>query len=549
MRWLIRRVLKRANGDVLEDDIHFGDTLGIGRGTDQAVYITDLRAALQHVRVTAIGGGRYRVESLIAAGVRIDGASQQSATVKSGATIEIGSTRIRLIDPPADYEAAVEIATIDESETDAAKPPPRLTLADSRIGKRRASWLLLLASLVVGLGLPLASHYAPPARDVVEALPLGGRTIWETGSLASAHHFFGADCQQCHVDAFVPVRDAQCEACHARTSAHVDASFDLSLAGNDRCAHCHRDHNGADGLIRSDQHLCSDCHDGIATRIEGADAHADVIDFGTRHEGFVVSLPQWDAQGRFTPVRAALATPGIKEQSGLKFPHDVHLDRKGIRGADGEDTVLECAACHRPEPGGARMRPIDFESHCQSCHKLTFSIREADREVPHASVEKVGYTITEFFAREALEGGFNETNAPSVVRVRRRPGQAITPQERAEALTWARDQARTAIDRLFEDKACSTCHAVSRGAAQEWTVAPVRVAGAWFPKSRFDHGSHTTMQCIDCHNAPNAASSEVLLLPDIDNCRQCHGGEHAKHLVPTTCIDCHAFHDAAHPGR
>ena len=34
MRWLIRRVLKRANGDVFEDDIHFGDTLGIGRGTD-----------------------------------------------------------------------------------------------------------------------------------------------------------------------------------------------------------------------------------------------------------------------------------------------------------------------------------------------------------------------------------------------------------------------------------------------------------------------------------------------------------------------------------
>ena len=53
MRWLIRRVLKRANGDVFEDDIHFGDTLGIGRGTDQAVYITDLRAALAHARVTA----------------------------------------------------------------------------------------------------------------------------------------------------------------------------------------------------------------------------------------------------------------------------------------------------------------------------------------------------------------------------------------------------------------------------------------------------------------------------------------------------------------
>ena len=549
MRWLIRRVLKRANGDVFEDDIHFGDALGIGRGTDQAVYITDLRAALAHARVTALGGGRYRVESLIAAGVRIDGVSQMNATVKAGSHLDIGSTRIRLVDPPGDFEAAVEISTLDEAQIEAQQPAPMLTLADAGLGRRGWSWALWALMLVLGLGLPLAAHYAPPVRDVVEAVPLGGRALWESGSLASAHHFFGNDCQQCHVDAFVSVRDAQCEACHAQTAAHVAADFDLSLAGNDRCAHCHRDHNGVDALVRADQHLCTDCHDGIGSRIAQADPHADVADFGTRHEGFVVSLPQWNAQGEYTPVRAALATPGIKEQSGLVFPHDLHLDPAGIRGPEGEDRVLDCVACHVPEPGGARMLPIDFERHCQDCHKLTFSIREADREVPHASVEKVGYTITEFFAREALEGGFNETQAPTVVRIRRRPGQPITPQERAEALSWARDQARVAIDRLFEDKACSTCHAVSRDAAREWTVAPVRVAGAWFPKSRFDHGSHTTMQCIDCHNAPNAASSEALLLPDIDNCRQCHGGEHAKHLVPTTCIDCHAFHDAAHPGR
>lgn len=549
MRWLIRRVLKRANGDVFEDDIHFGDTLSIGRGTDQAVYITDLRAALAHARVTAVGGGRYRIESLIAAGVRINGVSQQSATVKAGAVIDIGSTRIRLVDPPADYDAAVEINTIDEAEAEAARPLPKLTLTEGGLGKRRWSWALLLLTLLIGLGVPLAAHYAVPVRDVVEAVPLSGRALWETGSLAPAHHFFGNDCQQCHVDAFVSVRDEQCVACHAKTAAHVDTDFDLSLAGNDRCAHCHRDHNGSTGLVRADQQLCDDCHTDITTRIKDANVHADVADFGTRHDGFVVSLPQWDARGEFAPVRAALATPGIKEQSGLIFPHDAHLDPAGVRGPDGTDKVLECANCHVPEAGGARMQPIAFERHCQGCHKLTFSIRDAQREVPHASVEKVGYTITEFFAREALEGGFNEVNAPTVVRVRRRPGQSITPQERAEALSWARDQARSAIDRLFQDKACSTCHAVSRNATQDWTVAPVRVAGAWFPKARFDHGSHTTMQCIDCHNAETATSSEALLLPDIDNCRQCHGGEHAKNLVPTTCIACHAFHDAAHPGQ
>ena len=79
MRWLIRRVVKHTAGPVNEDDIHFGDTLGIGRGTDQAIYINDLRAALEHAKVIALGSGRYRVESLIAARVRIDGATQQQA--------------------------------------------------------------------------------------------------------------------------------------------------------------------------------------------------------------------------------------------------------------------------------------------------------------------------------------------------------------------------------------------------------------------------------------------------------------------------------------
>ncbi len=548
MRWLIRRVVKQTAGPVFEDDIHFGDTLGIGRGTDQAIYINDLRAALAHARVIAIGDGRYRVESLISAGVRINGQTSQQAMVGAGSRIDIGQTRIALLEPPAGYEAAVEISSVDNGEIEAGKPSPKLTLKDGALSMRMLSWTLFGLVLMLGLGLPLIAHYRPQLQETIESVPLGGRKVWNTGDLASAHHFFGADCVHCHVDAFVSVRDEQCKTCHAKTLAHVDANFDLSSGGDDRCAFCHRDHNGADALVRADQNLCSDCHQNITSRIKRADAHADVADFGTSHPGFVVSLPAWDAQGNFVPVRAALATPGIKELSGLNFPHDVHLDGAGIRGPKG-DEILTCGNCHNAEPGGARMQPIAFERHCQSCHKLTFSIRDAQREVAHADVKKVGYTVSEFFAREALEGGFNQVNAPTVVRARRRPGAPITPQERAEALTWARDQARVAIDNLFNGRACDTCHVVYRDDQQEWQVKPVRVAGLWFPKARFAHGSHSTMQCEDCHAASTATSSAALLLPDIDNCRSCHGGEHAENLVPTTCIDCHAFHDAAHPGR
>ena len=66
MRWLIRRVIKRSKGSVsYEEDIHYGDVLTIGRGSDQAIFVPDLRVALDHARVTAVAAGSYKVESLM----------------------------------------------------------------------------------------------------------------------------------------------------------------------------------------------------------------------------------------------------------------------------------------------------------------------------------------------------------------------------------------------------------------------------------------------------------------------------------------------------
>ena len=31
-------------------------------------------------------------------------------------------------------------------------------------------------------------------------------------------------------------------------------------------------------------------------------------------------------------------------------------------------------------------------------------------------------------------------------------------------------------------------------------------------------------------------------MPDIANCRQCHGGEDAENLLASNCITCHKFH-------
>lgn len=551
MRWLVRRVHRKGKGQVsFEDDIHFGEVLTVGRGASQAVFLTDMRVALEHARITALSKGKYRVESLLEAGVRVNGGIVNQATCSAGAQLELGSFRIELIEPPEDYDAAVEISQADKQDIAAESARKRLptSLSETRLSKRVPAWILFGSILALCLILPAGSHYAGGLSSFLHSAPLPSRNAWQAGELAAAHHFFQSECVACHSEPFAWVKDADCLTCHALTPAHADpALFNLPELGEARCAHCHRDHNGKQGLIRSDQSLCSDCHTDLSSRTAGASTLEDATDFGLDHPPFKVSLPRWDAEGKFAPERVALA-PGLEERSGLKFPHDVHLDPDGLKAPDGLQ-VLECSSCHVPDAGGAAMQPVDFESMCQSCHALSFDVTAPERQVPHARITEIFYMLDEFYARRALEGEVVDQSAPTSLRTRRLPGQAVEPQQRQLALTWARDKARQVGESLFTGKACTVCHQVApgRSTAEPWTVAPVRVAGIWYPKSDFDHGSHTTMACVDCHAAETSKSSNDLLLPDIANCRQCHAGEQGGHdKLESACVSCHGYHESEH---
>jgi len=75
----------------------------------------------------------------------------------------------------------------------------------------------------------------------------------------------------------------------------------------------------------------------------------------------------------------------------------------------------------------------------------------------------------------------------------------------------------------------------------------------WLPRSRFDHGAHKTMNCVDCHDALGksrasrpplagqhwAGNTRDILIPAIHNCVQCHS---SKSGVRHTCVTCHDFH-------
>ena len=225
MKWFIRRVIKKGKGSIqVEEEIHFGETLTIGRAANQAIFINDLRAALEHARVVALGNGRYRIESLVAAGVRINGQFEHTATAGAGTQIEIGNLRITLVDPPKDFEAAVEVGLVDKSEVAAREQSEALpqSLAEAGMSKRKWSWALLAITLTLGLLLPLMAHYVPTFRSQIKDVPALGLNAWESGPLASAHHTMANDCQSCHGAPFQVIQDDKCIVCHAGTKAHAD---------------------------------------------------------------------------------------------------------------------------------------------------------------------------------------------------------------------------------------------------------------------------------------------------------------------------------------
>ncbi len=550
MRWLIRRVTRKGKGAVsYEEDIHYGDVLTIGRGSDQAIFIPDMRVALDHAKVTALGGGQYRVESLILAGIRVNSEIVHSATVSAGATLDIGTSRLSLLEPPADFDAGVEISAIDKAEMKAekeAKAKPTM-LTQTWLSKRRPAWLLFAVVAALFIAIPMLAHYSPGFSDTAAKVPgLPDRDSWQAGNLAASHHYFGSQCTLCHQKAFKWVRDEACARCHAATPAHADpVKFNLPELGDARCAHCHRDHNDTDGLVIKDQILCDECHDDLKAHTKNASPLADVSDFLDEHPEFYVNLPHWNAEGKFEPMRTSLATQGITEASGLKFPHDVHLDSAGINSPNGKKRLI-CASCHVPDAGGAIMKEVDYEPMCQECHRLDFDIREPERQVPHGKIAEIQYMLDEFYARRALEGGYGDAAAPPQVQTRRRPGVQLSRQEQIEALAWAREKSRRTGDNLFTGRACTVCHTVEpRPEGDErYYIAPVRVAGVWYAKSHFTHLKHETMKCADCHAANESTASSDLLIPGIANCRQCHGGEKAKNLVASTCIACHGYHDS-----
>ena len=543
MKYLIRFISRNPAGGIEHTDrIVDAPVITIGRATDQLLHLKDMRARLEHARLEQQSDGMHIMTSALS-GVTVNGRSQRDARLAVGDVIEVGSNILRVIDAPADVDFAIsfelsEDASSDHFVTDWSAP----TSGVAGWSKRSLSWAVVAVVLLFALLLPGLS-LLQPLTSVTRSTALPDDSFWLAGPVHSAHSSTAAECEACHVRPFQRVPDAACIECHT-VERHV-AEAGTPVLGAVRCASCHLEHNEPPELVNRHQGLCADCHEELPGDVE-LEAAGDFLD---AHPAFKVSLllPSGaaDTEIEWQTEHLLLSDAAGADRSNLLFDHAVHLDEDGIVTPDGRRSI-ECAECHVPEPGGASIQPISMDEHCSDCHTLSFDPDDPMRSVPHGDPETVLQSLIEYYSARLL--GADPDAAEQRVR---RPGRALSRADRDRAAAEARVKALAVAEDLFERRACANCHNVTRSDANAdapWQVAPVKLTERFFVHANFDHAAHDTevTSCDSCHAAADSTSAHDVLIPDIDNCRDCHGSGFARRndsaQMPSTCIMCHSFH-------
>jgi hypothetical protein len=275
----------------------------------------------------------------------------------------------------------------------------------------------------------------------------------------------------------------------------------------------------------------------------------DASDFAAAHPAFRLTLAQ---DGSTVRVRQQ---PGTRMQhpTNLLFPHQAHLDPKGVRSPGRGRVRLDCGNCHHPDAARRGFEPVSMARDCQECHRLQFEPAVTTREVPHGKPSDAAQVIEEFYANLALKGtpdSFRKAFGVPGEGLLRRVGEAGDAQ-REDALRMASTKAKKVTRELFEVRVCKTCHLVSHdasGAADTWKIAPVNAGLHWMPHAQFDHHAHASSKCADCHDVARSKDARDVAMPAIDTCRLCHAGSQpSARKVTSNCLLCHAFHDASHP--
>ncbi len=619
----LRIITRRANGRESTRTIEVqSNLLSIGRATDCDINLPDLRVGLKHARLT-ISSGSFLIESEGDNEFKVNGRSIRKVEAKLGAPLvaQFGPYALKFTEEAGRLCIDVERVQQASSTEGDAYTDKIFSLRSTWLSKRTTAWVLALAITAVFLVFPIATFALKP-KGASQARVEAGQ-LWLSGELSGPHEILAKDCGACHEKAFVSVRDETCITCHQDTNHHADDARMLQARGTPtlaqkglrtvaarfnkpagRCADCHMEHNGHNGIAPASETSCTSCHAGMRTRLPDADVE-DASDFGRDHPEFhpsVVatadlrtpkltrewSIPELDAARKererlLKPASLAacdgfaVGQPNFRglprdgggvglpagalagDNSGLVFPHDVHLAEKGcvasiaqrLSRAEGYGDRLVCKDCHTPNETGTGFQPVSMEKNCSSCHSLVFDNANGfERELRHGRTNDVIATLLDFYQARvvgAAVGGGDDVG-------RRRPGEAAAQRYvgfREQAFAQAGGRAAARVRAIFsEGGACYGCHVITppaRAGGLDFKVAPVTLRANFLPNGVFNHKAHEpgVQACKTCHTAETSHSSTDVMIPAIATCQECHGGEHAQAQVQSSCVMCHGFHSTA----
>ncbi|MFK7896034.1 MAG: FHA domain-containing protein [Myxococcota bacterium] len=547
----------------LERDVDV-ESLFIGRGPDNDLSLKGLTISL-HQATIRMSEGRVYIESASGQEINVNGLVTNGERLAVGDKVKLGSWELRVLEPDVEDEVdvALEYEETDRGDSERAALDARthLGVEVGALARRPLSW--------AGIALVLAGFLALPL------LWPKAQSPWSTGDVSRGHAYVESDCQACHSGMFKPVANNDCMTCHHDIGRHAPSEIQMAELDDASCASCHLEHRGREvNLADLGSGFCSDCHSDLSAEVPATELR-NASDFGEDHPPFQLALVT-------DPVEEAVSVdvvPGLVENSGLTFNHLKHVG-KAVSGRGDSKQFLQCGACHQPDAGGLYMEPVNFEDHCEDCHRLDFGKRGQTDFAPHGDPAALRKEIRGFYATRVVNGDVRDPKAPRRLRIRR-PGSTLSSEEASLSKAWVESKLAAAERRFYEQPGtCVTCHTLDPGAASDggMGIAPVQVQDIWVPGSVFSHGSHAPFACVKCHPAagvydpdpdtdlerpawsmadsipyelipreaatPVSTESSDILIPAIDTCRECHSGANSwgGETVPSPCSMCHPFH-------
>lgn len=574
MAFLICRISTTADGrEIARTTPVDKEILTIGRAAENDIELQDLAVDPLHARIEQRDDRRIAIIAEGTLGFEVDGRTSRRADINSakGAELRFGGHRIMV---SRDDEGRIlltvqRVAALSEAAEDRDEAVA-FSLRRMLPGKRPTAWLLALGLLIAFLAVPIWGFFNRPAQDQRSVYALKADHNWSSGPLSQAHHALEGNCTACHQQAFVSVRDSSCTSCHKDVHDHAPprrlaaARMPPALGGRvlasiarafgkpgpGACVDCHNEHEGAGPMPPTAQAFCADCHGSLKRRLADSKI-ADAGDFGTSHPQFrplVATIP-----GDPPVMHRVSLDARPTDDSGLKFPHKLHLDPRGgvarmgqtLKARFGYGDALVCADCHMPSADGTRFVPVTMEKNCQGCHSLAFEkIGGTVRTLRHGDTAQ---TIADLRAYFRSTGPVRPINLGG--NSRRLPGDRAEQAAQsvyAGAVATRATGADAAIKAVFAPRgACGECHVVTppaSPASDDWRITKVNQPMRYLMHGWFDHNAHTTETCSSCHAASQSTRASDLLLPGIKSCRSCHGGETSASKVPSGCSMCHSYH-------